>query len=172
MSPITSGRFTSIPSVARSFNWSSSVISFSLSFRFICLYNMPLVLKNFLSWSPLIVYHSFNSSYVGFSSLIARSSNSTLCASSHFNAFSVYEYFHNRFSFSIFAYFSQYIISVSYHSSNVLFLLHYALLLLQSCLPLLLIQATSLLFHIFLFLFHALLLLTLPLCKSYPSLYT
>ena len=87
MSPITSGRFTSIPSVARSFNWSSSVISFSLSFRFICLYNIPLVLKNFLSGSPLIVYHSFNSSYVGFSSLIARFSNYTLCASSHFNAF-------------------------------------------------------------------------------------
>ena len=48
---------------------------------------MPLVLKNFLSGIPLFSYHSFNSSYVGFSSMIGRSSKKILCSSSHFRAF-------------------------------------------------------------------------------------
>lgn len=45
--PIKSGRFTSIPSVARSFNCSSSDIAGSLSLSSIDLYRSPDVLKNF-----------------------------------------------------------------------------------------------------------------------------
>ena len=58
----TSGRFTSIPSVARSFNCSSSPIPGNLSFNCMLLYKSPLVLKNFFNGSPLFSYHSFNSS--------------------------------------------------------------------------------------------------------------
>ena len=61
-SSTTSGRFTSIPSVARSFNCSSSLISGNLSFNCMLLYKSPLVLKNLFNGSPLFLYHSFNSS--------------------------------------------------------------------------------------------------------------
>lgn len=88
-----SGRFTSIPFVARSCNCSSSLIVGSLSFNFISLYNIPLVLKNFFSGNPLNACHFFNSSYVGFSSTIWRCVYATPCSSSHFPAFWQVEHF-------------------------------------------------------------------------------
>mgnify|MGYP004664363381 CR=1 FL=1 len=69
-SATTSGLFTNMPFVARSCSCSSSPMSGSLSFSFISLYSMPLVLKNFLRGSSLRVYQLLSSSYVGFSSFI------------------------------------------------------------------------------------------------------
>lgn len=86
-SPTMSGLFTSIPFVARSLNCSSSLISRSLSFNCISLYNMPLVLKNFLRGSPPRVYQLLSSSYVGFSSFMWVQANFTPTeALSHFIA--------------------------------------------------------------------------------------
>ena len=48
---------------------------------------MPLVLKKRFKGSPLFSYHSFNSSFVGFSSMIWRSSYAIPFSSSHFFAF-------------------------------------------------------------------------------------
>ena len=86
-SSITNGRFTSIPSLARSFNISSSDIEGSLFLRSRDLYNSPLVLKNFLSGKPLFVNHSVNSSSVGLSIFISLNSYSILLSSSHLRAF-------------------------------------------------------------------------------------
>ena len=87
LSPTTSGRLTSIPSVARSFNCSSSDILGSFVLSSIDLYNSPDVLKNFLSGSPLILCQAASSSKVGLSSFISRIEYSILLSSSQFFCF-------------------------------------------------------------------------------------
>ena len=71
-SPTSSGRLTSMPSVARRRSISSSLIWGNLSFSPIDLYSRPLVLKNFFSGRPLCSCHAASSSQGGFSSLISR----------------------------------------------------------------------------------------------------
>ena len=70
------GLLTSMPSVARSFSISSSVISGSLFLRSRDLYKSPLVLKNFLRGKPLCACQLVNSSKVGLSNLMSRNSYS------------------------------------------------------------------------------------------------
>ena len=85
--PMARGRFTSIPSVARSESISSSVMLGSLVFSSMDLYSRPLVLKNLRRGRPLSLYHSVSSSRLGFSSLMSRNSYSMLFSSSHLRAF-------------------------------------------------------------------------------------
>ena len=56
-------------------------------------YSMPLVLKKRRSGSPLLACHAANSSAVGLSSTICRSTYVTPCASSHAFAFLQVEHF-------------------------------------------------------------------------------
>ena len=74
-SPTSSGRLTSMPSVASSAYCSSSVMAGSLSLSPSALYCRPLVLKNRLSGRPLFSCHARSSCSVGLSCLISRSSN-------------------------------------------------------------------------------------------------
>lgn len=87
------GRFTNIPSVAKSAYCSASVMPGSLSFSCSSLYFKPLVLKNDFSVLPLFLCQLFISRAVGFSSFMFRASKLMPCASSHFRAFWVVEHF-------------------------------------------------------------------------------
>lgn len=60
--PTKIGRFTSIPSDARSFSISSSLMSGSLFLSSMDFYSRPLVLKNLFSGSPLSLCHAASSS--------------------------------------------------------------------------------------------------------------
>ena len=71
MSSLTKiGLFTSIPSVDKRSNCSSSDMSGSLSLSLSSLYFIPLVLKNLLSGKSDISHHLRNSSLAGLSSII------------------------------------------------------------------------------------------------------
>lgn len=87
------GRFTNIPSVAKSVYCSASVMLGSLSFSCNSLYFKPLVLKNDFSVLPLFLCQLFISRAVGFSSFMFRTSKLMPCASNHFRAFWVVEHF-------------------------------------------------------------------------------
>lgn len=92
------GRFTNIPSVDRSWYCASSLIVGSFSLSFCSLYKFPLVLKKRFNGNPLFSCHCFNSSTVGFSSLIGRTSASYPASSTHFSAFLQVVHFHNTIS--------------------------------------------------------------------------
>lgn len=70
----TIGRFTNIPSLARMFICSFSLISASFFERPSSLYFFPLLLKNFLRGSPLSLCHVAISSAVGLSVFMLRKS--------------------------------------------------------------------------------------------------
>ena len=75
------GRFTSMPSLAKSFSCSSSDISGSFSFRDKARYARPLVLKNLRSGSPLAFHQAYSSFSEGRLDWISRSVYATPWAS-------------------------------------------------------------------------------------------
>ena len=86
-SAMINGLFTNIPFVDKISICSNSDIELRRSFRFICLYNIPLVLKNFFIGNPLLFIHCVNSWTDGLSSTICLSSYPISLSSNHFFAF-------------------------------------------------------------------------------------
>ena len=117
-SPITSGRFTSIPSVDSNAICSSSLMVGNLSFNCMDLYSCPLVLKNRLSGSPLFWYQVFSSSSDGCSSFIGRVVYGISWASNHASAFLHVEHLEQQSIVNSFIVFFPFLFFFSCRASN------------------------------------------------------